>query len=61
MIAVTSFMKPTDPDVIARVLGVEMEHIVYVVLETGRMANWLTAPDHTLKRSKTICTGGIHK
>lgn len=38
---VTSFKKPTDPDVLARALGAEMEHIVCVVLETGRMANWL--------------------
>ncbi|MDC1399702.1 hypothetical protein N8306_04225 [Yoonia sp.] len=37
----TSFKKPTDPDVLARALGAEMEHIVCVVLETGRMANWL--------------------
>jgi len=36
-----SFKKPTDPDVLARALGTEMEHIVCVVLETGRMANWL--------------------
>lgn len=38
---VTSFKKPTDPDVLARALCAEMEHIVCVVLETGRMANWL--------------------
>ncbi len=38
---VMSFKKPTDPDVLARALGAEMEHIVCVVLETGRMANWL--------------------
>jgi transposase len=31
---VTSFKKPTDPDVHARTLGAEMEHIVCVVLET---------------------------
>ncbi|KKM71675.1 hypothetical protein LCGC14_1428240 [marine sediment metagenome] len=36
-----SFKKPTDPDVLTRALGAEMEHIVCVVLETGRMANWL--------------------
>ena len=36
-----SFKKPTDPDVLAGALGTEMEHIVCVVLETGRMANWL--------------------
>ena len=38
---VTSFKKPTDPDLISRALSAEMEHIVCVVLETGRMANWL--------------------
>lgn len=38
---VTSFRKPADPDVLARALSAEMEHIVRVVLETGRMANWL--------------------
>ena len=38
---VMSFKKPTDPDVLTRALGAEMEHIVCVVLETGRMANWL--------------------
>lgn len=38
---VSSFKKPTDPDVLVRALGAEMEHIVCVVLETGRMANWL--------------------
>jgi len=36
-----SFKKPTDPDVLTRALGAEMEHVVCVVLETGRMANWL--------------------
>ncbi|WP_323780165.1 IS110 family transposase [Leisingera sp.] len=36
-----SFKKPTDPDVLSRALSAEMEHIVCVVLETGRMANWL--------------------
>ncbi|MFK7874330.1 MAG: transposase [Paracoccaceae bacterium] len=38
---VTSFKKPTDPDVLARALSNYLAHIVCVVLETGRMANWL--------------------
>lgn len=38
---VMSFKKPTDPDVFTRALDAEMEHIVCVVLETGRMANRL--------------------
>lgn len=38
---VTSFKKPTDPDVLARALSNQLTHIVCVVLETGRMANWL--------------------
>lgn len=38
---VTSFKKPTDPDVLSRAMSADMEHIVCVVLETGRMANWL--------------------
>ncbi|TCS47227.1 hypothetical protein EDD52_1636 [Primorskyibacter sedentarius] len=32
---VTSYRKPTDPDVLSRALSAEMEHIVCVVLETG--------------------------
>ena len=36
-----SFKKPANPDVLARALSAEIEHIVCVVLETGRMANWL--------------------
>ena len=38
---VTSFKKPTDPDIIARTLSNYLAHIVCVVLETGRMGNWL--------------------
>ena len=36
-----AFKKPTDPDVIYRALICELQHIRCVVLETGRMANWL--------------------
>ncbi len=38
---VSSFKKPTDLDDLVRALGAEMEYIVCVVLETGRMANRL--------------------
>ena len=38
---VASFKKPTDPDALARALSNQLTHIVCVVLETGRMANWL--------------------
>lgn len=36
-----AFKKPTDPGVIYRALICELQHIRCVVLETGRMANWL--------------------
>lgn len=36
-----AFKKPTIPDVIYRALICELQHIRCVVLETGRMANWL--------------------
>lgn len=38
---VTSFKKPTDPDVLLRALSKDLAQIVCVVLETGRMSNWL--------------------
>ena len=38
---VTFSKKPTDPDVLLRALSKNLAHIVSVVLETGRMANWL--------------------
>lgn len=38
---VTSFNKPTDPDVLLRALSKDLAQIDCVVLETGRMANWL--------------------
>lgn len=37
----TSFKKPTDPDVLLRALSKDLAQIVCVVLETGRMSNWL--------------------
>ncbi len=40
-VIVTSFKKPTDPDVLLRALRKDLAQIVCVVLETGRMANWL--------------------
>ena len=36
-----AFKKPTDPDIIHRALVGDLQHIRCVVLETGRMANWL--------------------
>jgi len=36
-----AFKKPTDPDIIHRALIGDLQHIRCVVLETGRMANWL--------------------
>mgnify|MGYP001024812526 CR=1 FL=1 len=36
-----AFKKPTDPDMIHRALIGNLQHIRCVVLETGRMANWL--------------------
>lgn len=36
-----SFKKLTDPDVLLRALSKDLRYIVWVVLETGRMANWL--------------------
>ena len=36
-----AFKKPTDPDIIHRALIGDLQHIGCVVLETGRMANWL--------------------
>jgi transposase len=36
-----SFKKPTDPDVLLRALSKDLAQIDCVVLETGRMANWL--------------------
>lgn len=38
---IASFKKLTDPDVLLRALSNDLRHIVCVVLETGRMANWL--------------------
>lgn len=38
---IASFKKLTDPDVLLRALSKDLRHIVCVVLETGRMANWL--------------------
>lgn len=37
----SAYKKPTDPDTIYHALMCELEHIRCVVLETGRMANWL--------------------
>jgi len=38
---VTSFKTPTDPDVLLRALSKDLAQSVCVVLETGRMSNWL--------------------
>lgn len=38
---VASFKKRTEPDVLLSALCKDLAHIVCVVLETGRMANWL--------------------
>lgn len=45
---VASFKRPTDPDVLLRAMNKDLAHIVCVVLETGRMANWL--PDELSHR-----------